>query len=115
MATGPSWINEATLALISIWGKSNVQSKLDSKNNHLLSLLREAIRFIASYTPISMFLTETTVLRKFRYAVSQKAVQRSWSILESNTHFSLIQQIIITCDEKRDVVSMNPDCFVFYV
>ena len=49
MATGPNWTNKTTRALISIWGQSDVQNKLDSKNNHLLSLLlRAAISFIAS-------------------------------------------------------------------
>ena len=49
MATGHGWTNEATHAFISIWGQSDVQSKLDSKNNHLLSLLLcAAIHFIAS-------------------------------------------------------------------
>ena len=49
MTTGLDLTNEAMCTLISIWGQSNVQSKLDSKNNHLLSLLLQtAIRFIAS-------------------------------------------------------------------
>ena len=42
MATGSDWTNKATCAVIhvGIWGQSDVQSKLDSKNNHLLSLLQ---------------------------------------------------------------------------